>query len=56
MEKYEKTEEIFDGGRKTIEYKRKITELVEKIENPEILKRIYQLTEYLYVHKKKRSR
>lgn len=33
------------------EYKRKIIELVEKIENPAILKRIYQLAEYLYIHK-----
>lgn len=32
-------------------YKEKITKLVEKIENPTILKRIYQLAEYLYIQK-----
>lgn len=36
-------------------YKEKITELVEKIENPAILKRIYQLTEYLYIHKEEKE-
>lgn len=34
-------------------YKEKIIEMVEVIENPQTLKRIYQLTEYLYIHKKK---
>ena len=33
-------------------YKQKIIELIEKIENQEVLKRIYQLAEYLYIHKK----
>lgn len=36
-------------------YKQKITELVEKIENPAILKRIYQLAEYLYIHKQEKE-
>lgn len=34
-------------------YKREIIELVEKINNPEILKRIYELAQYLYIHKEK---
>lgn len=36
-------------------YKEKIVEMVEKIENLVILKRIYQLTEYLYVHKEEKE-
>lgn len=36
-------------------YKDKIIELVEKIENPAILRRIYQLAEYLYIHKKEKE-
>lgn len=36
-------------------YKEKITELVEKIENPAILRRIYQLAEYLYIHKEEKE-
>ncbi len=35
-----------------MDYKTKIIELVEKIKNPKILKRIYQLIEYFYIHKK----
>lgn len=38
-----------------MDYKRKIIELVEKIENPVILKRIYQLVEYLYIHKEEKE-
>lgn len=37
------------------EYKRKIIELVEKIENPAFIKRIYQLAEYLYIHKQEKE-
>lgn len=37
------------------EYRKKVIELVEKIENPCFLKRIYQLTEYLYIHKKEKE-
>lgn len=33
------------------DYKALIGEIVGKIENPLVLKRIYQLAEYLYVHK-----
>lgn len=36
-------------------YKKKITELVEKIENLAILRRIYQLAEYLYIHKEEKE-
>lgn len=36
-------------------YKKKIIEMVEKIENPESLKRIYQLAEYIYVNKKEKG-
>lgn len=36
-------------------YREKIIELVDKIENLKILKRIYQLTEYLYIHKKEKE-
>lgn len=36
-------------------YKDKIIEMMEKIENPRFLKRIYQLTEYLYIHKKEKE-
>ena len=32
-------------------YRRKIIEMVEKIENLEFLERIYRLAEYLYIHK-----
>ncbi len=35
--------------------KEKIIELVEKIENPAILRRIYQLAEYLYIHKEEKE-
>lgn len=31
-------------------YKKEIIEMVKKIEDLEILKRIYQLVEYLYIH------
>lgn len=34
-------------------YRKNIIEMVESIENVEILKRIYELTEYLCIHKKK---
>lgn len=37
------------------EYRKKIIEMVEKIENVAILKRIYKLTEYLYIHKKEKE-
>ena len=36
-------------------YKDKIVEMVGKIENPIFLKRIYQLSEYLYIHKKEKE-
>lgn len=36
-------------------YKDRIIELVEKIENPAILRRIYQLAEYLYIHKEEKE-
>ena len=36
-------------------YKEEIIEMVEKIESVKILKRIYQLTEYLYIHKKEKE-
>lgn len=38
-------------AQKVQDYKALISEIVGKIENPAILKRIYQLAEYLYVHK-----
>lgn len=34
-------------------YRKNIIEMVESIENVEILKRIYELTEYLCIRKKK---
>lgn len=34
-------------------YREKIIKMVEKINNQEILKRIYELTQYLYIHKEK---
>ena len=33
------------------EYRKKIIEMVEKIDNMALLKRLYQLAVYLYVHK-----
>lgn len=36
-------------------YKKKIVEMVGKIENLETLKRIYRLAEYLYVHNKEET-
>ena len=36
-------------------YRREIIKMVEKIENPTILKRIYQLIEYLYIHVKEKE-
>ncbi len=36
-------------------YREKIVELVEKIENLILLKRIYRLTEYLYIHKEEKE-
>lgn len=36
-------------------YKERIIELVELIENPSILKRIYQLAEYLYILKEEKE-
>ncbi len=33
-------------------YQKNIIEMLQKIENVVALKRIYQLTEYLYIHKK----
>lgn len=36
-------------------YKEEIIEMVKKIESVKILKRIYQLTEYLYIHKKEKE-
>lgn len=36
-------------------YKKEIIEMVKKIESVKILKRIYQLTEYLYIHKKEKE-
>ncbi len=35
------------------QYRGKIIELVEKIDNGEVLKRIYELAQYLYVYKEK---
>lgn len=32
-------------------YKKRIVEMVEKIENLAFLERIYRLAEYLYIHK-----
>lgn len=32
-------------------YRKRIIELVWKIENPVFLERIYRLAEYLYIHK-----
>ena len=34
-------------------YKKKINEMLEKIENVEFLKRIYNLIEYLYIYGKR---
>ena len=36
-------------------YKEEIIEMVKKIESVKIVKRIYQLTEYLYIHKKEKE-
>lgn len=36
-------------------YRREIIKMMEKIENPAILKRIYQLIEYLYIHEKEKE-
>ncbi len=33
-------------------YRKNIIEMLQKIESVAALKRIYQLTEYLYIHKK----
>lgn len=35
--------------------RKEIIEMVEKIENLTILKRIYQLVEYLYINKKEKE-
>lgn len=34
-----------------IDYKKRTIELLEKIEQEDILKRIYRLTEYLYIYR-----
>lgn len=34
-----------------IDYKKKTIELLEKIEQEDILKRIYRLTKYLYIYR-----
>ena len=36
-------------------YKKKIIEMLEKIENLAFLKRIYELSEYLYIHKEEKE-
>lgn len=36
-----------------MDYKQKIIEMVENINNQDILKRIYELAQYLYIHKEK---
>ncbi len=36
-------------------YKQKIVEMVEKINNQDILKRIYELAQYLYVRQGKKE-
>ena len=36
-------------------YREQITKMVEKIENPDILQRIYRLAEYLYIYKEKKE-
>lgn len=36
-------------------YRKEIIKMVEKIENPAILRRIYQLAEYLYIHKEEKE-
>jgi len=38
---------------KEVDYKEKIIEMVEKINDKDILKRIYELAQYLYIHKEK---
>lgn len=43
-----KTEQKFGGGVQTPDYKQKITELVEKIENPAILMKIYTVAKTHY--------
>ncbi|MDE7434775.1 MAG: hypothetical protein K2N01_02980 [Lachnospiraceae bacterium] len=44
-----------DYKRLAAEYRRRIIEMIEKMENVIFLKRIYQLTEYLYTHKERMS-
>ncbi len=36
-------------------YRKRIVEMVGKIEDQSILKRIYQLAEYLYIRKKRKE-
>ena len=40
------------GGVK-MDYKKKIIEILDKIDNIKLLKRIYELAEYLYIYKAK---
>lgn len=46
-----KQEKIHSEGERGMDYKKKIIEMVEKINSQVFLKRIYQLVEYLYIHK-----
>lgn len=46
-----KQEKIHSEGENGMDYKKKIIEMVEKINSRVFLKRIYQLVEYLYIHK-----
>lgn len=50
-EKSTKKEDIFMNNFNERDYAQGIIEMVKKIKNLSILKRIYQLTEYLYIHK-----
>lgn len=44
-----KNKNVRSGGVKW--YREKIVEMVEQIENEKLLKRIYNLAEYLYIYK-----
>lgn len=50
-EKKSAEKNIHSEGENGMDYKKKIIEMVEKINSRVFLKRIYQLVEYLYIHK-----
>lgn len=46
-----KQEHLKEQSNYKIDYKKRTIELLEKIEQEDILKRIYCLTEYLYIYR-----